>query len=488
MNQVSFAFTLTHELHGRLRWFGHLRWIAVAGLVGNSILGPRVGLPGLWPSLLIIAAVVAAYNLVFTRLLRRRAAHALSHEFLQTCAIVQIAFDLCALLVTVHFFGGLRSPILHFFVFHMVIGTILLSTRIMYVIGALTCLAVLAMHLAEEANLLPLHATVLVPPIYDSLYNPVFIALAVTIFGTIYLTGRVTGRLKSGSLRLLEMTMQLSSQTAQLERALAEVREIERRKSHYMRLSAHQLRSPLGTIKTSLDALTQGYVDPTSPRGQKLLHGVIERTEGLLMIVNDLLSLAKIREGQATAPWEVDLDLGGLLAGVLESLDAYAQERAVRIRSDIRPDPPALLEQGVREDLHHAFECLIQNAIKYSRPGGEVGVLLEVAGGVASLRVTDQGIGIPAEILPDIFLEFVRAPNAKHHAPEGTGIGLAIAREAIELHGGRITVASREGAGATFTVELPLAGRSVVAAAAAAAAAPGATAAAAATAGPAEGR
>ncbi len=458
MSQVSFAFTLAHELQARLRWFGQLRWIAIAGLTGTALLGPRVGLPGLWPSLLIIAVLVASYNIVFTLILRQRHAVTRSHRFLQVCAIVQISLDLLALLVTVHFFGGLRSPILHFFIFHMVIGTIMLSTRIMYVIGALTSLALVVMHVAEEASLLPRHATVLVPPIYDSLYNPVILALTIAIFGTIYLTGRVTGRLKQGSLRLLEMTMQLSDKTDQLERTLADMREIERRKSHYMRLSAHQLRSPLGTIKTSLDALEQGYVDLGSPRGHKLIRGIVERTEGLLMIVNDLLSLAKIREGQAAAPWEANLDLSALLAEVLRDLDAYAHARTVGVEASVAARPAPVLARGVREDLRHAFECLVQNAVKYSRDGSVVNVDLRVSGDLATIRVADHGIGIPAEILPEIFLEFVRAPNAKHHATEGTGLGLAIAREAIELHGGRIAVISQEGAGTTFTVTLPLAG------------------------------
>jgi len=458
MNQVSFAFTLAHELQARLRWFGRLRWIAVAGLTGTSLLGPRLGLPGLWPSLMGIAVIVAGYNVIFARILRQRRAATRSYRFLQTCAVIQISLDLCALLVTVHFFGGLRSPILHFFIFHMVIGTILLSTRIMYVIGALTSLAILVMHVAEESSVLPHHGSLLVPPVFDTLYNPVILALTVTIFGTIYLTGRVTGRLKRGSLRLLEMTMQLSDKTAQLERTLAEMREIERRKSHYMRLSAHQLRSPLGTIKTSLDALAHGYVDPASARGQKLIEGVAERTDGLLMIVNELLSLAKIREGQAAAPWESAVDLGALLTEVLRALESYAQAHAVRIEASIATVPGAVLQRGVREDLRHACECLIQNAIKYSHRDGVVHVDLSADGSAATIRISDQGIGIPAAMLPDIFLEFVRAPNAKHHAPEGTGLGLAIAREAIELHGGRITVTSQEGAGTTFTVELPLAG------------------------------
>ncbi len=104
----------------------------------------------------------------------------------------------------------------------------------------------------------------------------------------------------------------------------------------------------------------------------------------------------------------------------------------------------------------HALENLIHNAIKYSLPGGEVTVQLRIIAGLAILRVRDRGIGVPEEFREQLFLEFMRAPNARRHAPEGTGLGLALVREVAEGHGGRVTLEPPDGAGAVFRLELPL--------------------------------
>jgi signal transduction histidine kinase len=114
----------------------------------------------------------------------------------------------------------------------------------------------------------------------------------------------------------------------------------------------------------------------------------------------------------------------------------------------------ALLEWGVARDLDSAFENLIDNAIKYSRPGGRVTIQLRMTSETVVVRIMDEGIGIPADHLDQVFLEFVRAPSAKRHAAGGTGLGLAIVREAVEAHGGRVAVDSLEGC--TFTVTFPL--------------------------------
>jgi signal transduction histidine kinase len=146
--------------------------------------------------------------------------------------------------------------------------------------------------------------------------------------------------------------------------------------------------------------------------------------------------------------------LNQLLADLFDSLGPDAERREVTLTPDF--EGVAILDWGIPPDLVHCFENLIYNAIKYSHPGGEVTVQLRTTGAEAMVWVVDQGIGIPAQHLDEIFMEFVRAPNAKEHASEGTGLGLAIVREVIEAHGGRVSVKSKEGEGAVFTLALPL--------------------------------
>jgi signal transduction histidine kinase len=196
-------------------------------------------------------------------------------------------------------------------------------------------------------------------------------------------------------------------------------------------------------------------VEPSSKRGRRLLVGAFDRVNGLLAAVSDLLDLAKIREGRTKkAAWNQDINLNQMLSDLFDSLGTFAKERQVKLIS--RLEQEILLAWGISTDLSNAFENLIHNSIKYSHPGGKVVVRLESTDNEAVVRVTDDGIGIPEDSAPQVFLEFVRAPNAKRHASEGTGLGLTIVKEAVEGHGGTVSVQSREGIGSTFSVTLPL--------------------------------
>ncbi|GEM_PF-3168570 len=450
-----FAYIFAAELHERLRWFITLRWMAVAGLAVGSLVGPRMGLESVWPSLFVVALFVAAYNLYFSWRLGGRSGQERPLGGLRHCAIRQMVMDLAALIVGVHFTGGLQSPLLPFFAFHMAIGTIVLSTRLMYLIAGCTSLAMLLLYILEENGVLRYHP---LDPLHGICSRACYlnmVSFVMALFGIVYLTDSVTGRFKERNIKLHEAKAALQERTEELQQLLDEIAEVEERKSHYMRISAHQLRSPLGTVKTSLMVLTQGYVDPGSERGRKLLEGAIERVDGLLRIVNDLLELAKIREGRNRAPWARGVNLNQLVADIFDAVSPLADEREIRLVPLV--EGVAVLDWGIPPDLVFALENLVQNAIKYSLPGGQVTVGLRVTGGgEAVLTVEDQGIGIPEEFVEQVMDEFVRAPNAKAHAAEGTGLGLSIVREVVEAHGGRITVRSVEGEGSTFTVTLPL--------------------------------
>jgi len=452
---TQFSFVYASELLGRLRWFARLRWLAAATLGLASIAGPRLGIGAAWPSLGFMAGLVAVYNVLFQLRLRRMSEAEEPYANLRAVAIVHMLTDLAALLAVVHFTGGCRSLVSPFMVFHMAIGTIMISTRIMYVLAGATCSATVGLFVLEHRGVLmapPAHlAAVGGSPTQCWLNAAMLVAL---LFGVVYLTDSVTGRFKTRSIELFRTSEKLRARSEELQRLLIEREESERRKSHYMRISAHQLRSPLGTIKTSLQVLLDGILEPGSEQGRRLLAGAAERVDDLLAIVNDLLELAKMREGRAKAPWARNFFINQLIADIFDAMTPIAQDRHVELVPDFQG--VALLDWGVPPDLVYVFENLIHNAIIYSREGGSVTVTLTVDGGVATVVITDEGIGIPEELQDDIFLEFVRAPNAKEHVEGGNGLGLAIVKEGVEMHGGNVTVESRLGEGSRFTVRLPL--------------------------------
>lgn len=456
MNRTRFKHIFDPELLGRLLWFGRLRWVAVCALALASVLGPQFGFASVWPGLLVIASVVAVYNVLFHWLLRghRQKPGDRSSIDLRAVAICESVLDLTALMVTVHFTGGLQSPLLPFFAFHMAIGTIMIAGRWTYLLAAGVSVTAMIMLGLQSRGVIVFRPLVTGSEFDIGVASLNLLTLVVALFGIVYLTDSVASRLKQLSIELYETTRTLRDRTDELQRLFGDMADLEQRKSHYMRISAHQLRSPVGTIQTVLRVLAQGYVDPSTPEGMKMLNGAIDTTDNLLTVINDLLDLAKLREGRDKAPWSQSVNLNQLLADLFDTLAPDAEAKQVTMTPDF--DGVAILDWGVPTDLVHAFENLMYNAIKYNRVGGEVKVELRVEEDTAVIRVIDRGIGIPNEYLDQVFLEFVRAPNAKHHESEGTGLGLAIVREVVQVHGGTISAESQDGQGSTFTVRFYL--------------------------------
>ena len=453
MTRVRFRHIFGPELYGRLVWFGRLRWVAVGGLALASLLGRRFDFGAVWPSLFFVASVVAAYNLIFRLvLLRPRKQYTEAHGYLRAIAICQMVLDLSALMVTTHFTGSLQSPLLPFFAFHMAIGTMMIASRWTYLLAGGVSLGGLFLLVMDARGALRFHALAADGHFDVTTASLNFVTLVLALFGIVYLTDSVVSLLKRRSIELYEATQALSERSEELQRLLKAMEDLERRKSHYMRISAHQLRSPLGTIRTVLRVLIKRFVDPATEAGHKLLNDTVGVTDGLLEVINDLLDLAKMREGRNRAPWARNVNLNQLLADLLDSLATDAEERQVTLVPDFKG--VAVLDWGVPPDLVHAFENLIYNGIKYSHPGRPFTVALRTENGSAIVRFIDQGIGIPEGYHDQVFLEFVRAPNAKHHADVGTGLGLPIVREVIQAHGGRIEVEASGDGGTTFAIEL----------------------------------
>ena len=436
------ARVFARELHERLHWFVRLRWSAAGGLVVVAASAQALGAEGGWQQAWIVAVPVASYNVAFHAIMRSRAG-ASDLGWLTRCTLLQIALDLTALLGLVALTGGSDSPFVAFFVLHMVIGTIMLSRRTMTAVAAalwLACVALVAVRAGTWA------AVAGEPAVRLGL-------LGTLLFLSVYLTDTVAVRLKERGIELYRLAEELGAKKAQLETALAEMGRVEERKSKFMLLSAHQLRSPLGTVKASLDVLRQGYVEPSSERGARLLDGASARVDDLLRIVGDLMELAKVREGRKRAPWTANVLVKQILLDILDALQPLADERGVALVSDMPAN--GLIETGVPPDLVYAFENLVQNAIKYSNGGGKVAVELREDERSVRVAVRDDGIGIPAAFLDNLFGEFSRAANAKRHSAEGTGMGLAIVKEVVEAHGGSVAAESVEGRGTTMRVMLP---------------------------------
>jgi len=237
-------------------------------------------------------------------------------------------------------------------------------------------------------------------------------------------------------------------------RAYRMLEELDRSKTQFVRIVTHELRSPVQVASSLLTVLDDGYVGQLTEKQADLVARARRRIQFLQTLIDDLLDLAAGRAEVLTHSERGLVSLTDVLDDVYSRFQAPAQEKGLDLRLD-KPATP-LEVWGDRSELDRIFNNLASNAVKYT-PQGRVSILLERYDGYARTVVSDSGIGIPEEALPNLFQEFYRAPNAKAIEAAGTGLGLSIVKDLVERYGGSIGVESREREGTAFTVDLPLA-------------------------------
>ncbi|HVB20262.1 MAG TPA: HAMP domain-containing sensor histidine kinase [Candidatus Paceibacterota bacterium] len=246
---------------------------------------------------------------------------------------------------------------------------------------------------------------------------------------------------------------ELEARVIEQSREVQQLKELDKRKSEFLSVVTHQLRTPLTGIKWALTMLQQSQSGPLSEVQKKLILSCEEGNERMLSIVNKMLHADRINSGTfELAP--VSTDLVALISSVIEEARLAAAERSVGITFTHDAHIPALMLDP--EMMRFAFQNLLDNAIKYSPPRRAVLVRAEVHGTQVVCSVADHGIGIPSEQQSYIFSRFFRAKNAISTEPNGNGLGLFIVKSILEKHGGRVWFTSEENKGTTFYCAITL--------------------------------
>lgn len=278
-------------------------------------------------------------------------------------------------------------------------------------------------------------------------------SLVVVLVLGIFLIKSVTNDIRQKE-ELQRVNLQLKRNRQRLTQLNEHLMQLDQAKTDFINIASHQLRTPLGGMRWSIEMLLGDEVGAVSDEAKETIRQVYENNQRMVVLVNDLLNVARIEQGKVVEKPEMT-DIAVVLNEAVKAMRVEARHKEADLRLEILSENiPSIMVAPKR--FFEVIQNLISNAIKYNRPNGSVTVTLQTSKKHMRISVTDTGIGIPASEQGKIFSKFFRAGNAIASTVEGTGLGLFVVKSFIEENGGIVRFKSTEGVGTTFIIELPL--------------------------------
>jgi signal transduction histidine kinase/ActR/RegA family two-component response regulator len=266
---------------------------------------------------------------------------------------------------------------------------------------------------------------------------------------------RLNSHLKRANSELESTNRVLQSEVAERARAEAALKEADRHKDEFLAVLAHELRNPLAPIRNAVEIMRRSSLsDPQLVWSRD----VVERqVKHLTRLVDDLLDVSRITRGNINLSRE-PVSVSTIIARAIETIQPLIAEQRHELTVDVTDE--VLEVEGDLTRLTQVLGNLLNNAAKYTDPGGAIVVSARRANADVEIRVRDNGIGIPPELLPRLFQLFTQVDAAAHRAQGGLGIGLALVRQLVQMHGGSVTAYSNgPNTGSEFLIRLPLRAR-----------------------------
>ncbi len=256
-------------------------------------------------------------------------------------------------------------------------------------------------------------------------------------------------------IRSLNETLQqrIDAATKELRRNNAQLRRLDKTKDEFISMASHQLRTPLTSIKGYLSMLIDGDLGKISKQQKEVLEEAFSSSERMVHLIGDFLNISRLQTGKFVIDRR-STDLASLVESEVNALRQNADSRSL-VLEYAAPDDIPLLNLDA-DKLRQVIMNFIDNAIYYSKPESSITISLKKRGDSVEFKVKDTGIGVPESEQPGLFGKFFRATNARRTRPDGTGVGLFLAKKVVHDHGGEILFTSKEGKGSTFGFRLPL--------------------------------
>ncbi len=442
MNNTGYSI-LQKELNERIKWFIYLRWIAIIGLflvITISYFFLKVDLHII--PLYLGNAFLLFYNSLFYLNYKRRIYKWLNKS--NTFANIQISIDLIMLTYLIYFSGDIENPFIFFYIFHMVIASILLSSRAAYLQATLAIILLGGMLLFVYLKIIPHHHLFGAMP--EELYasNYIYFLLKFSVFGiTLYITVYMS----------TSIVNKLREKENELELANARLKKQDRLKSEYVLTVSHDLKASLSAIQSCLIVVLSDFAGSISRKAREMITRAEQRSLSLIKFVEDLLNLSRIRASKSLEKQKISLS--EIVKKTTEQLICHIEKKNLSL--SIKDITSNLYVYANHRELEEVFMNLLLNAVKYTPSEGKIIVSCKKPkqGKYFQITVSDSGIGITHDDLPHIFDDFYRAENAKVFEKDGTGLGLSIVKHIINDMGCEIWAESQLNKGTSFIFNLP---------------------------------
>ena len=444
----------------RIQYGINFRWVAIAGVILITVVA-RLGFGINFPTLpiLLVAIVIAIYNLALWRYSERLEAEETADLIpkVRRYVWVQSAADLVATTAIIHFAGGVENPLYLYYVFHVILASIILPYRSAYRLATLAVALFTTLVGLEYFQIIPhVHLEGLVPPdLY--LRTPYVLAVlfgfATTLFISTYLTTAISGELRKRQRETVALRDRLLLEAEELQEVNEELVKLDRLKTYFLAMASHDLKTPLAAVQSYLQVLLGGFVGELNPEHRRMLERCTIRIHELFDLINRFLDLAQIEKGRVVEEMEM-ICIREVLDSCVEEVKVLAAEKSQELKSDIPRELPSVY--GSARHLDQVVTNLLSNGVKFTPEQGTIILSARETNNEIEVSVTDTGVGIAPEDLPRLFEQFFRGKGSA--SAQGTGLGLSIAKRIVEAHHGRIWAESpyADGQpGARFVFTLP---------------------------------
>jgi len=379
-------------------------------------------------AIIIITISILIYNLVF-HFIRQFLKHDADKFNPLHLSVLQMISDLIALMLIVYYTGSVESPLLLFFVFHMIIGSLILPGFVIYLFAFLVVASVWGITTGEYYSLIQHNHIVgfLPSPLHQNFNYVLAIntSFGFMIFMVVLIANRIANQLYRHEQQLLESIEKINSA------------EIEKQK--YISGIVHEIKTPLAAVHSYLDLVLQKFLGPLDEVVEEKLIRARRRSDEAIELINNVLKISKLRMEDSFVKEEIDI--ASILARAIKTAKVNAEATGVKLSIKNRRKEKRVIK-GDPLLIQIALSNIIGNAIKYNNMDGIVEIEIDEDKDNVLITVCDNGLGIPSEEIDKIYTDFFRASNIKRAGVEGSGLGLSVVKQIVERHGGKINVQS----------------------------------------------